>query len=289
MRSLSPRLLAAAWLVAGSAQAAPCARPDLRDAFPPNGASAVPTDAVLTAHYGLTADYLGEPVELERVGGGVETLSASFDANEGLLTVVPPGGLIAGARYELRWPSLRGKNSATKGRTESVSFAVGDGPDRSPPTFAGVAELDWDVVRDADECTEGIEERYAFDLSLAPADDDGGRGSLALIVFQTAGPGIDASTGPVPISVSHFPAEGTVRVVRPIPSAIGHVCFAAIARDLVGNVSAGGSSERCADTVPPPFFYGCSSAPPGRGRAPAAPLGLALLAFFALRRGRWSR
>ncbi len=247
--------------LAAPAVAAPCGRPDVLDAFPPDGAAGVPTDATLSAHYDVTADWVDEGVDLDR-GTDTVALTPTWDANEGLLSVVPPGGLVAGDDYVVHWPSLRGINTATKGRAKDVQFSVGAGPDQAAPSFAGVTGVDWDVDRERDDCTDNIEERYRFDIALAPASDDGGKDALELVVFQTAGPGID---GPQPVRVSHMPAEGTVRIVRSIDSATGHVCFAAIARDLTGKTSEGGSRETCVDTVAPPFFYGCSTAPAGRG------------------------
>ncbi len=56
---------AGALFVSMAAQAAPCGKPDLLDALPPDGADGVPTDATPSAIYAHTADYLGEDVPLE--------------------------------------------------------------------------------------------------------------------------------------------------------------------------------------------------------------------------------
>ena len=108
-----------------AASAAPCARPDLLDALPPDGASGVPTNAFLFAHYASTAEYLGEEVILTPEGEAPQSLTAGFDSAEGMLSITPT--LEPNQSYTLEWPALRGLNTANKGRAQTVTFTVGDG------------------------------------------------------------------------------------------------------------------------------------------------------------------
>ena len=65
-----------------------CARaragvPDLVDMVPPDGATDVPLNATLGAHYTASADYLGEDVVLVHPDGREpQTLEADFDPTE---------------------------------------------------------------------------------------------------------------------------------------------------------------------------------------------------------------
>jgi hypothetical protein len=260
-------LLAAA---GATAAAAPCGRPDLVDMVPPDGAVGVATDATLAAHYASNAEYLGEPVVLVTPDGLENGFTAAFDSTEGLLSITPPAPLAAGASYEIRWPAIRGLNAAAPGNGGTAQFTVGGGPDQHPPTFAGVTGIDWDVERSNNECTDAVEERMVFDLDLGTADDDGGRGQLTLLLYQTAGPQLgDAS---VPVLAQAMPPEGTpAHVGLPTNRAVGHVCFAALVRDLTGKVSDSGDQEVCAEVTTPPFFRGCSitgGRPTGAGTLP---------------------
>ncbi len=100
-------------------------------------------------------------------------------------------------------------------------------------------------------------------------------------MFQTFGPGLDA---PAPVEVRAIPPGNTVRVTRTVDETTGHVCFAALVRDLTGKTSASADRTVCADTIKPPFFYGCRVAG-GGGTGDAGWLGLALAVFaFAWRR-----
>jgi hypothetical protein len=84
-----------------------------------------------------------------------------------------------------------------------------------------------------------------------------------------------------------WPKDGVVEVRRPATKA-GQTCFAALAQDLLGNVSGGGEREVCVKTKQAPFFDGCGVA--ALGTSPLARgawgHGLALVALGLLRRGR---
>ncbi|HMR78400.1 MAG TPA: Ig-like domain-containing protein, partial [Polyangiaceae bacterium] len=189
--ALSSALLATE-LCSAPAVAAPCGRPDLLDAVPPDGAENVPTNARLFARYASIAEYLGEDILFTPDGEAPISVKGSFDATEGMLSVDPPEALVSGKSYSVSWPRLRGFGTANLGRGKDVNFRVGDGSDEAPPVFAGVRAVDWDVTRDQDDCTDRLERRYVFDIELEPASDDGGRDSLMLVVFQTRGPGLSA-------------------------------------------------------------------------------------------------
>jgi hypothetical protein len=79
-----------------------------------------------------------------------------------------------------------------------------------------------------------------------------------LTVFQTSGPDLSAGAAPQPVHTQLMPEDDRVRVSRAVDDSVGHICFAAIVRDLTGRVSSSGNEEVCTDTVQPPFFYGCA-------------------------------
>jgi hypothetical protein len=271
----SARILTAAPLAAlialgaHDARGDSCTSPNLIETMPPDQAHDVPTNATLFARYDAIAQPgPDETVPLEHVGiPGMQAVPATFDDTEGMLRITPPAPLTAGDSYVVHWPGLRGIDTATLGSGLDQHFVVGAVQDVAAPTFDGIAGVSWDVTRDKDTCTNSIDERYVFDLALGAAADDGGRDSLTLLVFQTAGPKVDAGA-PTPVLVQRIPPAGqTVRVTRTVDTTIGHVCFAAIVRDLTMKVSTSGT-EKCVDTVTPPFFYGCGVAPArtaGRG------------------------
>jgi MYXO-CTERM domain-containing protein len=278
-------------------RAAACGKPDLLDTFPPDKAEGVPTNAVLSAHYSPTAEYLGEVITLEHVGVGSDTVKGTFRSTEGMVRVEPPDPLVEGDRYIISWPKLRGLDTAALGRGAEVGFTVGPGPDTESPRFDGLTGIKWDVVRSRDECTDALEERFRFDLTPGKAGDDTSAGSLALVVFQTKGPGIDQSAAPKPVLTTPLRASGDagaasnpepVSVELTVPSATGKVCFAALVRDLTGKPSGGAEKEVCTRTTAPPFFYGCRVAPaPSTPKtAPSGALAALALALFLRRRHR---
>ncbi len=286
--ALSGAVLAASSAIAGPARADSCTRPDLIETIPPDLAASVPTNASLFARYQTNAQWVDEPVTMQLTDGlgddagviappdaaptpspdgGLSVpglpLLVSFDSAEGLLQATPVSPLTPGAAYVVHWPSLRGVDTATLGSKADLHFGAGTSADTSAPSFAGVTSVSWDVSRENDSCTNRVEERYVFDLGLADASDDGGRDLLTLVVFETSGPGIDASA-PRPLLVQRIPPAGQgVRITS--TDLVGHVCFAAIVRDLTGQASTGGIPV-CVDTVAAPFFYSCGVSE-GVGRA----------------------
>ncbi len=273
--------------VARDARAQQCGRPDVLDTVPPDLATDVPPNASLTAHYDPSAEYLGEDVVLTPMGGVDEVVKATFDDTQGLLTYAPPAPLAPGA-YVITWPSLRGLNAAALGTSAVVHFTVGTTDDTTPPVFDGFTGVTWDLERKNNTCTNSIEDRFVFELSLAPASDDGGRDGLRLVIFQTSGSGVDVDAGAVPVQTMAMPAVGkTAEVKLPVSDATGHVCFAAIARDLTGKISNGGSHAACVDTIAPPFFRGCAVAPDAsRGVHGVGVVASAALLALARRRRR---
>jgi hypothetical protein len=278
--------------LAPSARAATCGRPELLDAVPPDGAMDVPPNASLVAHYSPETDYGNENVVFTPPGGtGDEAFAAgdasqavTWDAAQGLLTFTPPARLAPGV-YKIVWPSLRGLNTASPSLPATVTFTVGSADDVDPPNFAGLTAVTWDLERQNNDCTNSLENRMVFTLSLGPADDDGGRGNLTLVVFQSSGSGVDG--GPVPVQTMAMPAAGkTVTVKLSVGDATGHVCFAAIARDLTGKVSQSGNQTVCVDTTAPPFFRGCAlaGADGGGGTGTLARTLVALVALVVARR-----
>jgi MYXO-CTERM domain-containing protein len=267
---------------AAPARATTCARPDVLDAVPPDGAANVPPNASLFAHYDASAEYGGEDVVLTPPGGVDEVVEVTWDGTQGLLTFAPDAPLAPGS-YTLAWPSLRGLNAAALGKGAIVHFTVGTTDDIAPPDFAGLTGVTWDLERETNDCTDSLEDRFVFTLTLAPADDDGGRDGLTLVVFQSSGSGVDG--GSIPVLTAAMPAAGTgVTVKLAVGDATGHVCFAAIARDLTGKISSSGARTVCVDTTAPPFFRGCAVAPAGGGEAGMLSFAGLALAFARSRR-----
>jgi hypothetical protein len=279
------------------AHATSCVKPDLIDSFPADGAEGVPTNATLTAHYESTAEYLNEDVTLGEGkstpdgGANQESQPVTFNKDEGLLTVTPPNGLLAGKDYVIKWPKLRGIGTASRGRGANVSFTVGDSEDREAPTFEGLMGISWDVRRGRDDCTESLEERFVFNVTPGKATDDLGTDLLALVVFQTRGGDVGTSGASRQVLMAPLPKEGkSAEVEQPIAAATGHVCFSAQVQDLTGARSSGNGANKevCVKTTPPPFFYGCGVTPPGRAprRQSGAPLILGAVVLSLSRRRR---
>jgi hypothetical protein len=277
-------VVAAGLALSTPARATTCGRPELLDAVPPDGAGDVPPNASLFAHYSPETEYGNEDVVFTPAGGMDEAFAAGdpsqtvkWDATEGLLSFTPPARLDPGT-YTIVWPSLRGLNTASPSSPATVHFTVGTTDDVAPPDFAGLTGVTWDLERQTNDCTNSLENRLVFTLSLAPADDDGGRANLTLVVFQSSGSGVDG--GPVPVSTMAMPAPGTPVIIKlSVGEATGHVCFAAIARDLTGKVSQSGSQTVCVDTIAPPFFRGCAVAAGAGGGAGTVALALCALAL----------
>lgn len=269
-------------LVASPAAAAPCGNPDLRAAFPPDGAGVVPLNAKLSAVYAESADYLGEPVTITD-GAGPRPLSVTFDPTERRLSAMDPG-LASDQSYTVEWPALRGVSTAAHGKGAVVTFTTGAAEDVAAPAFAGISRLTGDLAHPLDECTDELEPRMFFDFTLGAVDDDGGKESLALLTFQTQGRGLEGGE-PKLVALTAWPADSTQRVELSVDGATGHVCFATVARDLLFRVSATGSDEHCVDLAEPPFFYGCTLAPGARRSSWFGVLSLAL-GIMAWRRRR---
>jgi hypothetical protein len=273
------------WLAPSAVSAAPCGRPDLIETFPKDGTSGVPTNAELSARYAPSAEYVQEEVPFEHVGVGPEMATVHFNSNEGLLTLSPASPLVGAESYRIKWPALRGISTAILGKSADVTFTAGASQDSAAPTFAGVKSVDWDVERSNDDCTGGAEDRFLFDIRLSPASDDSTNDLLTLVVFQTAGPETTGGS-PEPVLVQKFPESGSAQVRRSIDAAKGKVCFAALVRDSIGQISSSAEHEVCTKTVKPPFFYGCTMA--GEQGPPRVLFLPALLCslFLLRRRGR---
>ena len=282
MRALS--LVVAVWLLPLRALAQSCGLPDLLSAVPSDGATDVPAASPLHAFYAASALYQDEPILLDLPDGTQQALIGEFDPAEGRLTMVPPEPLAPLATYVVHWPELRGTTSGGKGLGKQVSFRTGHGPDVLPPTFEGATALVWDWVRDTDDCTDDIQDRLTFDVSLGEANDDGGRDSLTLVLSQTQGPQL--ATGPRQVLLGALPPAGEpAHVSLAVDSAVGHICFAALVRDLVGQISGGGDREACAQTTEPPFFNGCAIASRGRDGGPVLLAVVGILLAILRRRG----
>lgn len=266
--------------------AAPCGRPDVDVTFPPDRASSVPVNAILTGHYSNPALYDDEPVTLTDASGNEVPLATSFDEAEAVVRAVPEAPLKDGS-YVASWPTLRGLTGGV-GLGKKIQFFVQGKTDAAPPSFNGLAGIDWDLSRDKDPCTDRLEDRFVFKLKLGRASDDAGTDLLALSVFETTDPLAEAGSAPSRVAYRAWPENGEIELRRPASKA-GQTCFAAISQDMVGSVSGGGEREVCVKTKKPPFFDGCSAAA-RTSPAPSAPcslgLALALLGVRLRRRGR---
>jgi Bacterial Ig-like domain len=283
LRRTAPLFVAGSLVLVAKMASADCNRPDLLDAVPADGATNVPVNASLFARYDVNADYLDEPIKISHDGIDDE-VQGKWNSAELLLSVSPP--LTPGSEYTVQWPRLRGVNSANLGKNRSVKFTVGDQADTQPPVFDGLTSVDYDVDREHDDCTDSLEDRYTFDFELGHADDDGGRDSLMLVLFQSRGPYVSEGT-PRPVAIRRLPKAGDpVRLTQTIADGAGDVCYAAIVRDLTGQASASGSRELCLKTEEPPFFNGCSTAPVRPGNTTGFLVGIALALGFGARRRR---
>ncbi len=281
--NLASMLLATAVLCAAApVAAAPCGRPDVDITFPPSGSTAVPVNAMFAAHYAAPALYDGEPVSLLDGSGNELPLDTLFDEAESMLRVVPQDVLEPGD-YELVWPGLRGVSGTGLGRGSTTSFTVKGQSDGAPPTFAGIEQLHWDLSRDQDPCLDGLQDRFVFDLRLAEAVDDSDPSMLAVVVFETVDPLNPSATTPEQVAIHALPEGGMLEVRRPARRS-GKTCFAALVRDLVGNVSGGADRELCVSTRDPPFFEGCALGAPRESQLGFVGLGLGLLTLARARR-----
>jgi len=254
---------------APAARAAQCGKPDLVDMVPPDKATGVPLNATLGAHYAASAEYVDEPVVLVHPDLGEESLTASWDPTEQLVSATPGAPLEPGGKYTIRWPALRGLNAAAPGLGGMATFTAGTTDDLSPPTFAGVQGVTWDLERAQDDCVDGLVERFVFDIDLGTASDDGGTSGLTLLLYQTEGPQVMGSPTPLPGRAwpqdSGSASGAHVQVRLATDAAVGEICFAGIVRDSVGQFSQNNNVKACVQTIAPPFFNGCSVAGSGRG------------------------
>jgi hypothetical protein len=265
----------------GQALAAPCGRPDIDFTFPPSDATAVPPNAILSAHYGSPALYDDEPATLVDGSGSDVAIQLAWDEADSMLRATPALPLAPGF-HELSWPGLRGLSGAGVGRGRTTGFFVQSEPDAAPPFFQGLVGIDWDLSRDRDPCLDRLEDRFVFELELGETRDDAGAELLSVQVFETRDPA-SKDAEPARVALRAMPEGGKLELRRPANKG-GKTCFAAIVQDLLGNVSGGGEREVCIETQKPPFFDGCSVAPRARSASAGWLLGLAL-ALGVVRRG----
>lgn len=265
---------------------ADCDEPEIESTIPlqyESTLATVPPNATLSARYSASAVYEGEPIVLKPDGMPPLTLMGTFDAVEGLLKVLPPEGLSPGRIYRVTWPGLRGM-TGPRGKNTVVDFNVSATPDASAPVFSGIAALDWDWTRKTDPCTDELLDRYTFLLTPGGATDDGGVDALAVLVFQTSGPGIAA---PRLVHIAAMPRVGkTVKVPLGSMQGVGTLCFSALVRDSQMRTSNANTQPVCVATTEAPYFVGCGY---GRRSPKSTALiwtGLVLVGLSRVRR-RW--
>ncbi len=257
MRRLSGLTLVASLCFASHARAETCGRADLLAAMPPNEAVGVPTNALPSARYRSTAEYIDEQVLFGREGEALVPVEPVFEAATGTLSIVPPEPLEPDTEYVVEWPALRGIGNASQGNKATVHFVTGEGPDQQAPGFLGATSVDWIPTRELDECTDRHEDRFEFTLELGAAQDDSGEELLEVVVFQTKGPRMGEADGAQQVHVEPYRGSSAT-FTRTLEDAEGDVCFAAIVRDPTGQISASGARETCTTTKLPPVFQGCS-------------------------------
>jgi hypothetical protein len=288
-RALALMLAAVAGPTLGAhrAVAAPCGRPDVDVTFPPSGALAVPSNAILSAHYRAPAELADETVALTGPDGAPIAADISYDAAESMLRALPRTPLVPG-EHRVVWPGLRGV-ATSRGLGQTTSFTVSADADAAAPRFDGLLGAKWDLSREEDPCTSGLEDRFSYDLELGSVSDDQKASLLSVVVFETQSPTHDASAPPKELAVLPIGRDGHVQVARASTRA-GTVCFAAVVRDLTLAASGGGDRQACVKTTAPPFFAGCALARgherPGRA---SALWGAALLVLASLGRRQRAR
>jgi hypothetical protein len=279
-RLTAPALFVGVLVMAHAAPAAPCGRPDVDQTYPSNGSENVPSNAFLAAHYRAPADYVDEVVTLSGPNGSVG-IDVFYDNAESMLRALPRAELVAG-RHEIAWPALRGV-ATSRGLGVTVEFVVGETRDEEAPRFSGLDDIEWDLQREQDPCIDSRVDRFWFDLGIGTASDDLDTALLAVVVFETRGPS-NTEGSPEQIAVRPMPDQRKLRVVRPAKGG-EKICFAAVTRDLLNNVSGGGDRQVCVETTEPPFFDGCSLRSRSRANAPGADLLVLLFLVVARRRG----
>ncbi|HVU00753.1 MAG TPA: hypothetical protein VHE30_03345 [Polyangiaceae bacterium] len=306
-------LFAAVTCASVPARATSCVRPDLVFTVPADGARTVPRNATLVAKYDATAEYIADDesdtVTIQHENDdptGIVPYYLTVDDTTGAVTRVDgldsegiatlhPGDLVPGDRYTVKWPGLRGIGTASRGRGATVSFTVAAQEDTAAPQFEGLTHVEWDVQREHDDCTDSVEERFRFDLTVGTATDDSDTRLLTTVVYQSHGGDADKRGEPVPVALAPYPGPfGKVTVIQSIDASEGHVCFAALVRDLslvddrTPRVSGGADREVCTHATPPPFFYGCTVGRPAGGKSRGGPPCALMIALslWAMRRHR---
>ena len=252
---------------------------------PPDGATGVPLNATLGAHYMASADYLGEDVVLVHPDGREQMLEARFDPTEVLLSVTPTEPLVAGGAYVVRWPSLRGLNASAPGYGGEAHFTAGTADDTA------VAEL------------RGRHRGRVGPRARAERLHGRARGTLRLRHRarrrQRRRRPRRADAAAVPDVRLGRDGDDACRCrrarsrprARPRRSScrraisVGHVCFAALVRDTDETSSRRAAPPRPAWTRSPrPSSAAAASPVPHRARRAAPFAALALLALLARRR-----
>lgn len=220
------------------------AEPDALQLTPvPGGAEPATVDSPIVARFAsdvAVADFEPEVllklVEVAEDGSAlaVEGAYATEPSQPNVLVFQPTDGLSPESSYrvELLDP--------LDGSERALSFATGDVPDEDPPHFAESARLTLRGARSKADC-----DGFRVDVVFAPALDDGPRGSIEHLVYQTRGAGLkapvlrsrvrpsmgsdvstsfllDADQALDPVCVLVLPVDGTGRVGEPL----GPRCFA---------------------------------------------------------------
>ena len=181
-------------------------RPTRRPTCPPN--------ATLAAHYAVVRGLPGRGRRPGHARPGSRRCRRRSTRRRGGSRSRRPIRSSPGATYTVRWPALRGLNAAAPGTGGQAALHGRRGDRRRAARVRRRRRARPGIsLRQTNDCTDSIEERFVFDLDLGAATDDGGRDGLTLMLFQTSGP---AASGGVGAGARARPAaRGEARAGRP--------------------------------------------------------------------------
>ena len=192
---------------------------------------------------------------------GPEMATARFDSNEGLLTLLPASPLVANESYHIEWPALRGISTAVLGKGAAVTFTVGASPDKACTEFRRreIGRLGRGAIE------RRLHRRRRRSLSLrhwafAGKRQRQERSALAGRIYKPLGLHLRRDS---PSRCSSSDSESIkAEFGAPSTTAKGNVVSRPWFETRWGRISSSAEHEVCTKTVKPPFFYGCTMAPP---------------------------
>lgn len=256
---------------------APGVEGTLRDTFPADLGTNVPTDGLVRLRYEVRPPSPATVCVRPRDADGCMAGRASIVGDEVIWQSA--ARLDPGTDYVASF-------SDTVGGSSVIRFRTGSGPSTAPPRFGGLSAVT--IAGDAeDPCDPG-----AVDLTVrferaqrAFGDVTWPDIDIEYVLFVTRGEGV---SGPRVIERARVQGSGAAtdvsaqRTVR-IPSALarGPLCLMMQAVDPTGRAD-GNAVERCVNPASGNYFAGCDAAPSAPKRL--SPWGIALIAACLARR-----